>query len=119
MSLKVNEIVFGLGVFEMGWHEGLWECIHKEAEVEIVNGIAKSFVCERDEKYWNINKTSNSLETLNQRRQRVVLKHWTKGNKESLLLNLFLFLMWFKSISIIFSNSVPHDKILYSPTWDL
>ena len=53
-----------------------------------------------------------SLETLNQMKQIVDLEHWiknvTKNGLEkpkeikSLLLNLFLSLMWFKSISILF-----------------
>ena len=52
--LKVNDIVFGLGVFEMGWHEGLWACVYKGVEVQgvkRVNGNAKSFVYVREEKF--------------------------------------------------------------------
>ena len=26
--LKVNVIVLGLGVFEMGWHERPWACVY-------------------------------------------------------------------------------------------
>ena len=65
--LKVNDIVFCLSVFDMRWHKGVWACVYKGAKVKRVNGNAKSFVCERDEKSWNIesNKTNNSLETLN------------------------------------------------------
>ena len=42
-KLKINNIVFGLDVFEMGYHEGLWACVYKEIEVKMVNGNAKSF----------------------------------------------------------------------------
>ena len=42
--LKVNDIVFGLSVFEMGWHEGPWTCIYKGVEVKRVNGNTKSFL---------------------------------------------------------------------------
>ena len=52
-----------------------------------MNGNAKSsFVCVRDEKSWNIepNKTNSSLKTLNNNVIKIVLKHWTKGNKESI-----------------------------------
>ena len=52
----------------------------------MVNGNAKKIVLREREmkKSWNIepNKTNNSLETLSQRKQKVVLKHWTKGNKK-------------------------------------
>ena len=58
----------------------------------MVNGNAKSFfVCVWDEKSWNIepNETNSSLKTLNNNVTKIVLKHWTKGNEESPLLNLF------------------------------
>ena len=45
--LKVNDIVLGLSVFEMGWHERPWACVYKGVEVQglkMVNGNAKSFV---------------------------------------------------------------------------
>ena len=46
--LKVNDIIFGLSVFKMGWHEGLWAC--KGVEVKMVNENAKNFLCEKVEK---------------------------------------------------------------------
>ena len=55
--LKVNDIVFCLSVFEMGWYERLWTCVYKGVEVKRVNENAKSFLCVREMK---------SLETLNQ-----------------------------------------------------
>ena len=41
------------------------------------------FVCVGDEKSWNIepNETNSSLKTLNNNVTKIVLKHWTKGNK--------------------------------------
>ena len=52
----------------------------------MVNGNAKKIVLREREmkKSWNIepNETNNSLKTLSQRKQKVVLKHWTKGNKK-------------------------------------
>ena len=65
-DLKVNDIVFGLSVFEMRWHGRLCACVYKGEEVKMVNGNAESFVCQREEKSWNIkpNETNNSLETL-------------------------------------------------------
>ena len=67
--MKVNDIIFGLGVLEMEWHEGLWACVCKGVEVKRVNGNGKSFVCEGDEKSWDIepNETNSGLETLNQK----------------------------------------------------
>ena len=71
-------------------YERLWTCLYKGVEVKMVNGNAKSFLC-----VWEM----KSLETLNQMKQivvlkhwinnvtKIVLKHWTKWNKESLLLN--------------------------------
>ena len=64
--LKVNDIVFCLSIFEMGWNERLWTCVYKGVEVKRVNENAKSFWCVRDMK---------SLETLNQIKQIIVLKH--------------------------------------------
>ena len=66
-DLKVNDIIFGLSVFEMTQHRGLWAYVYKGVEVKMANGNSKSFfVCEREEKSWNIepNETNNSLETL-------------------------------------------------------
>ena len=54
-----------------------------------VNENAKSFVCEREMK---------SLETLNQ----VIIKNSILETLNHIFLNLFLSLMWFKSISIFF-----------------
>ena len=68
--LKVNDIVFGLSVFEMGWHEGLWTCIYKGVEVKRVNGNTKSFLWVGERK---------SLKTLKQMKQIIVLKHWIKN----------------------------------------
>ena len=56
--------------------------VYKGVEVIIVNENVKSYVFLRE--------------------RGKILKHWIKGNKESLFLNLFLSLMWFKSILIIF-----------------
>ena len=53
-DLKVNDIIFGLSVFEMRWHGELWACVYKWVEVKMVNGNAKSFLCEREKKSWNI-----------------------------------------------------------------
>ena len=64
--MKVNDIGFGLSVFEMKWYEGLWACVFKRVEVKMVNKNAKSFLCLRE---------SKSLETLNQMKQIVILKH--------------------------------------------
>ena len=66
-TLKVNDIVFCLNVFEMGWYETLWTCVYKGVEMKRVNGNAKSFLC-----VWEI----KSFETLNQIKQIVILKHW-------------------------------------------
>ena len=53
----------------MKWHEGLWACVYKAVEVKWVNGNAKSFLCMREEKFWNIepNETNNSLKKLNKK----------------------------------------------------
>ena len=64
--LKVNDIVFCLSIFEMGWYERLWTCVYKGVEVKRVSGNAKSFLCVREMK---------SFEILNQIKQIVVLKH--------------------------------------------
>ena len=48
-KLKVNDIVFCLSIFEMGWHERLWTCVYKGVEEKRVNGNAKNFLCVRDE----------------------------------------------------------------------
>ena len=50
IMLKVNDIIFGLSVFKMGWHEGLWACVYKGVEVKMVNENAKNFLCEKVEK---------------------------------------------------------------------
>ena len=67
-------------------------------------------------KSWNIkpNETNSSLEILIKRKQKVVLKHWTKRNKKSLFLNLFLSLMWLKSISIIFIKCATWQDLILS-----
>ena len=36
--LKVNDIIFCLSVFEMGWYERLRTCVYKGVEVKRVNG---------------------------------------------------------------------------------
>ena len=64
----------------MRWHEGLlWACVYKGVEVKRVNRNAKSFLCVRERK---------NLETLNQIKEIVVLKHGiknvTKSNLETL-----------------------------------
>ena len=43
--LKVNDIIFDLSVFEIGWHEGLHAYVYKGMEGKMVNGNAKSFLC--------------------------------------------------------------------------
>ena len=53
-------------------------------------------------RYWIKNVTKSSLEILNQR------------NKESLFLNLFLSLMWFKIISIFFIECAIWQNLLLS-----
>ena len=65
-DLKVNDIIFGLSVFEMRWHGELWACVYKWVEVKMVNGNAKSFLCEREKNSWNIesNETNSGLEIL-------------------------------------------------------
>ena len=71
-------------------------------------------MCVRNEKSWNIepNKTNSSFKTLYNNVTKIVLKHWTKRNKESLLLNLFLSLMWlkgyFNSLYRVFHMAEPH-----------
>ena len=40
--LKVNDIVFCLSVFEMGWYERLWTCVYKGVEVKKVKNAFKS-----------------------------------------------------------------------------
>ena len=50
--LKVNDIIFGLSIFEIRWHEGLHAYVYKGVEGKIVNGNAKSFfVCKIEEKF--------------------------------------------------------------------
>ena len=45
--LKVNDIIFCLSVFEMGWYERLWICVYKGVKVKRMNRNAKSFcMCE-------------------------------------------------------------------------
>ena len=66
--------------------------VYKGVEVKIVNENVKSYVFLRE--------------------RGKILKHWIKGNKESLFLNLFLSLMWFKSISIIFLKSALYGGTL-------
>ena len=44
-KLKVNDIVFCLSVFDIGWHEGLWACVYKGVKVKRVNGNVNSFLC--------------------------------------------------------------------------
>ena len=68
--MKVNDIVFCLCVFDMGWHEGLWVGIYKGVElqdVKMVNSNAKSLMCMCEG--WK------------------VLKYWTKEYKEYLFFN--------------------------------
>ena len=65
-KLKVNDIIFGWSVCEIGLHEWLWASTYKGVEVKIVSGNVKSFVCVRDKK---------NLEILNQMKQIVVLKY--------------------------------------------
>ena len=67
-----------------------------------------------------------SLEILNQMKQivvlkhwinnitKIVLKHWIKWNKGSLLLNLFLSLMWLKGISILFIEYATWQNFMLS-----
>ena len=78
-------------------------------------------LCMWEEKSWSIEpkEINSSLETLNQKKPIVVLKHWTKGEKESLFLSLFLSLMWLKSNSIFFSKSALYGRTSWSPTWGL
>ena len=68
----------------MECHEGLHACIYKGVEVQRVKKVnAKSCVCvcarerDRERESWNIKskETNSNLETLNQRKQRPVLKH--------------------------------------------
>ena len=54
----------------MGWHEGLWACVYKGVEVKWMNENAKSSLYVRERK---------CLETLNQLKQIVALKHWIKN----------------------------------------
>ena len=49
-DLKVNDIIFGLSVFEMTQHRGLWAYVYKRVEVKMVNENAKSFLCVREKK---------------------------------------------------------------------
>ena len=94
-----------------------WACVYKGVEVKMVNKSAKSFLCVREKK---------NLETLNQIKEivvlkhwiknvtKIVLKHWTEGNKESLFLNLFLSLMWLKNISILFIECTTWQNLILS-----
>ena len=91
--------------------------VYKWVEVKKVNGNAKSFLC-----VWEI----KSLEILNQMKQivvwkywinnitKIILKHWSKGNKKVLLLKLFLSLMWFKSILILFIVCTTWQNLMLS-----
>ena len=58
----------------MGWHEGLWACVYKGVEVKWMNENAKSSLYVRERK---------GLETLNQLKQIVALKHWIKNVTKS------------------------------------
>ena len=58
----------------MGWHEGLWACVYKGVEVKWMNENAKSALYVRERK---------GLETLNQLKQIVALKHWIKNVTKS------------------------------------
>ena len=42
------------------------------------------------------------------------MKYWTKRNKEYLFLNLFLYLMWLKSISILFIKYATWQDLILS-----
>ena len=55
--LKLNEIIFFLSVFEIGWYERLWTCVYKGIKVKMMSGNAKSFLC-----VWEM----EGLKTLNQ-----------------------------------------------------
>ena len=78
---KLNDIIFCLSVFEIGWYERLWTCVYKGVKVKVMNGNAKSFVC-----VWEM----KSLEILNQIiiKQIIVLKHWIKHVTKSSLKTL-------------------------------
>ena len=73
-------------------------------------------MCVRNEKSWNIepNKTNSSFKILNNNVTKIVLKYWTKRYKESLLLNLFLSLMWLKGISILFIECFTWQNLILS-----
>ena len=75
-------------------HEGLW-AIYKGIEVQEIY-----------------------LETLNQRNLRNK-KSWNIELKKQKVSIFFYFLLWLKSISILFSNSVPHGKTSYFHAWGL
>ena len=91
--------------------------VYKWVEVKKVNGNAKSFLC-----VWE----AKSLEILNQMKQivvwkhwinnitKIILKHWSKGNKKFLLLKLFLSLMWFKGILILFIICTTWQNLMLS-----
>ena len=95
----------------------LWACVYNGVEVKWVNKNAKSFLCVREKK---------NLETSNQIKEivvlkywiknvtKIVLKHWTKWNKEFLFLNLFLSLMWLKNISILFIKCITWQNLILS-----
>ena len=79
--MKVYTIVLGLGVIEMECHEGLQACIYKGVEVQRVKKVnAKSCVCVfvcvcESERERERERERESLETLNQKKQIVILKH--------------------------------------------
>ena len=71
--MKVNDIVPGLGVFEMGWHERLWACVYKGVEVQGVKRV-NGYLSKRKEKgEWKCKEfcvcERKSLEVLNQRKE--------------------------------------------------
>ena len=68
--MKVNDIVFSLCVFDMGWHEWLWVSIYKGVELRSVRGENAELKCEKFCMYvWGM----KNLETLNQRIQRLFI----------------------------------------------
>ena len=69
-------------VFEMRWHGELWACVYKWVEVKMVNGNGKRFLCEREEKSWNIepNETNSSFETLLNKMLKVQIVYKTPMN---------------------------------------
>ena len=120
--MKINEIVFGLFVFQMGWHEGLRLGIYKGIEVQKWKWWIKMqkvlYVSMRDEKSWNIKLKDRKNIYFSIRK---VLKHWTKWNKKSTF-NLFLSPMWHLRIfqfslhrmhHLAESHTFPHEVSAY------